>query len=53
MASTSKVTFNIDSLTTHSTLNIHVQQSCYLIYQTYQWTHYISLHVDMNNYNLL
>ncbi len=27
MASTSKVIFNIDNLTIHSTLNIHVQQS--------------------------
>jgi hypothetical protein len=26
MASTSKITFNIDGLTIHSTLNIHVQQ---------------------------
>jgi hypothetical protein len=35
MASTSKTTFNIHGLTIHSTLNIHVQQLGYLIYQTY------------------
>jgi hypothetical protein len=31
MLSTSKIAFNIDGLTIHSTLNIHVQQSLFIL----------------------
>jgi hypothetical protein len=41
MPSTNKVAFNIDGLTIHLTLNMFIQQSLF------------SLHVNMNNYNLL